>query len=66
MATPELKIGDVVSLPSGGPQMTVGGYVDDSDQLMCQWFDGNKINQHGFLPGALVKVDPVITPAKTP
>ncbi|WP_179405581.1 YodC family protein [Burkholderia guangdongensis] len=35
------RIGDVVTLKSGGPRMTVifAGVFDDADELVCQWFD---------------------------
>jgi uncharacterized protein YodC (DUF2158 family) len=32
------KVGDVVCLKSGGPQMTVSDIV--ADGVYCQWFDG--------------------------
>lgn len=32
----DLKVGDVVRLKSGGPQMTIGSIV--KDQVKCSWF----------------------------
>lgn len=40
----DLKIGDVVTLKSGGPSMTIeniGVYMYETKAL-CTWFDGNK------------------------
>ena len=38
------RVGDVVTLKTGGPRMTViyaGPVVfDDADWVICQWFDG--------------------------
>jgi uncharacterized protein YodC (DUF2158 family) len=31
------RVGDVVTLKSGGPRMTV--VSDGADELVCQWFD---------------------------
>jgi uncharacterized protein YodC (DUF2158 family) len=38
----ELKVGEVVVLMSGGPEMTVEVGPDDKDQVVCTWFDGDK------------------------
>ena len=35
--TAEIKAGDIVTLKSGGPKMTVA-WVDDG-QANCEWFD---------------------------
>ena len=39
----DFRVGDVVTLKTGGPRMTVtyAGpvVVDDADWLICQWFD---------------------------
>jgi len=53
------KKGDVVSLKSGGPKMTVseiGGFYDgllnkkeeDKDEVECTWFEGNKKKSDHF------------------
>jgi uncharacterized protein YodC (DUF2158 family) len=36
--TVEFEIGDVVSLVSGGPNMTVSGFDDDTDLVECTYF----------------------------
>jgi len=42
----ELKIGDVVVLKSGGPEMTINTIgeteYEDFDSAWCVWFDKNK------------------------
>ena len=45
-----LKIGDVVRLKSGGPEMTVAhiGKYAHKDGAMCVWFDGKKRVQEVF------------------
>ena len=35
----QFQPGDVVQLKSGGPAMTVGGWVAE-DSVRCHWFDG--------------------------
>jgi uncharacterized protein YodC (DUF2158 family) len=35
------NIGDIVRLKSGGPKMTVSGYTQISDVVICQWFNSN-------------------------
>lgn len=43
---PKVKIGNVVKLKSGGPQMTVndfndaGGHYEEGTGIQCVWFDG--------------------------
>lgn len=34
-----LHIGDIVRLNSGGPWMTVTGFLDDGWTIQCHWFD---------------------------
>ena len=71
----DFKIGDVVQLKSGGPQMTVQRIIgaDDSNfmiktadeflktqgfkggDLICQWFNGNKLESGTFKSNSLDK-----------
>ena len=48
------KIGDVVMLKSGGPDMTVEDPKSYNDQVECQWFGGRKLERGRFPPGSLV------------
>jgi uncharacterized protein YodC (DUF2158 family) len=51
----EMKIGDVVSLKSGGPRMTVDEVR--GDQAHCTWFiDGKR--EGGWFAGAIMKLEP--------
>lgn len=43
-----VKVGDVVTLKSGGPEMTVKAIYTDGDHE-CQWFAGKKL-ESGFFP----------------
>lgn len=49
----ELKVGDVVMLKSGGPQMTIveiGKYnYSDSVQAKCVWFERTKKTEEVFV-----------------
>ena len=47
-----LKVGDVVSLKSGGPKMTVAEIVSASS-TRCIWFADNKIDTAEFIPDTL-------------
>lgn len=45
----KFKIGDVVKLKSGGPDMTVRSAPDNPGQVyQCQWFAGKKLEQGAF------------------
>jgi uncharacterized protein YodC (DUF2158 family) len=58
----EIKVGDVVQLKSGGPDMTVedvGDYTMTTgltDGVKCTWFDGKKTATQVFGRQSLVKV----------
>ena len=47
-----LKVGQVVQLKSGGPNMTVSGeehiFGDGTGKVRCQWFEGTKMMQGTF------------------
>lgn len=59
--TEEFKIGDVVRLKSGGPDMTVVSLNENSmthkGQIKCQWFEKNRPQDSIFPSAALEKVD---------
>ena len=40
------KVGDIVVLKSGGPEMTVKE-IDHFNGIHCQWFGGKKL-EHGY------------------
>jgi uncharacterized protein YodC (DUF2158 family) len=53
----EFKVGDVVKLKSGGPEMTVSE-VDD-DEIECVWFpqgDFTELRKAEFIDATLEKV----------
>lgn len=50
------KIGDTVSLKSGGPLMTVR-LIKSDDEIICEWFlDNEKYSAH-FHPDTLIADD---------
>jgi uncharacterized protein YodC (DUF2158 family) len=49
------KVGDVVRLKSGGPNMTIGEIGDTG--VYCQWFAGDKPSASLFDSETLVKVE---------
>jgi len=51
----KFKEGDIVQLKSGGPKMTVEDIFDDD--IMCQWFEGSKLNEGIFTQESLIKVE---------
>ena len=56
----ELRVGDIVRLKSGGPEMTIEyiGKFAIKDGAKCVWFDGKKRHEDIFLrfqPSALSK-----------
>ncbi len=40
-----IKIGDVVKLKSGGPDMTVVGVGANTNELQCAWFSGERFDE---------------------
>jgi uncharacterized protein YodC (DUF2158 family) len=55
----EIKIGDVVILKSGGPEMTVtavGQLAGSPDQAKCIWFANGEAKESIFSQGALKKI----------
>lgn len=55
------KVGDIVRLRSGGPEMTVQAIPDDRefrDQYLCQWFAGKKLENGNFKEESLEPVKP--------
>ena len=51
------KIGDIVKLKSGGPEMTVQQVPTDmSIYYKCQWFAGKKLESGVFPEGSLESV----------
>lgn len=52
----KIKEGDVVVLKSGGPEMTVSHRnVEDSEQWVCVWFEGQNKKIDSFKEKALEK-----------
>lgn len=54
----KFKSGDVVTLKSGGPLMTVDGYMGlvpgvETKTVRCKWFIGNKSENGNFHEDAL-------------
>lgn len=54
---PDLKIGDVVRLNSGGPKMTIQGPGTTAGSWYCVWMDGAKKCADQFHPDMLCKAD---------
>ena len=52
----KFKNGDVVSLKSGGPEMTIDIVEADRGRVSCSWFVGNRLEQKYFLAETLVKI----------
>jgi uncharacterized protein YodC (DUF2158 family) len=45
----KFKTGDRVVLSSGGPAMTVVKYEpSNGDEVICQWFHSNKLEEKAF------------------
>lgn len=59
----EFKIGDVVMLKSGGPNMTVKNigeytFINHPKGLCCIWFEGTKKNEDIFHPDSVEPYKP--------
>nr|WP_298167085.1 DUF2158 domain-containing protein [uncultured Pseudomonas sp.] len=53
----EFKVGDIVKLKSGGPEMTVKNWSDYHKHYVCQWFAGKKLEQGEFKADSLKLVE---------
>jgi uncharacterized protein YodC (DUF2158 family) len=42
------KLGDIVRLKSGGPDMTVKEVSENSNEYVCRWFSGSRLSQASF------------------
>ncbi|OQA65025.1 MAG: hypothetical protein BWY38_02793 [Ignavibacteria bacterium ADurb.Bin266] len=70
---PKFKEGDIVRLKSGGPDMTVEGYVkqrNDSltefynfNRIICTWFNGKEMQSNEFKPDS-IEIKPKTTSRK--
>ena len=56
MAKSGFQVGDVVTLKSGGPDMTVQS--TEGDHVWCQWFGGRKLERGRFPIASLTPVAP--------
>lgn len=52
------RVGDVVRLKSGGPEMTVQEVDQVHDMVDCRWFDGTKSLRDEFPSATLEKAKP--------
>lgn len=57
-----MKVGDVVRLKSGGPDMTVKvlgfkGGPSGPKTAVCEWFDGENLRKDKFLASSIVLVE---------
>ncbi len=49
-----MKVGDIVILKSGGPKMTVNGFLINAGQVQTIWFDADeKVQSSYFIEAAL-------------
>lgn len=51
----KFKEGDIVQLKSGGPNMTIGQYIPNKQQYLCNWFKGDEM-KGGFFNEAALKL----------
>jgi uncharacterized protein YodC (DUF2158 family) len=51
------KVGDIVQLKSGGPNMSVEEVMDriSGEKVICQWFGGRKLERGAFDPKTLIQ-----------
>ncbi|WP_175692748.1 YodC family protein [Burkholderia ambifaria] len=55
----KFKIGDIVQLKSGGPEMTVQTLpYERNSRYRCQWFAGKKLESGEFPEESLMPVQP--------
>jgi len=54
----EFKIGDIVRLKSGGPDMTVQRFDVAYAYYTCQWFAGKKLESGDFKEASLERKTP--------
>jgi uncharacterized protein YodC (DUF2158 family) len=54
----EFKVGDIVVLKSGGPNMTIKSIpTETGTSYTCQWFAGKKLEQGVFPENSIKKVE---------
>ena len=51
----EFGLGELVSLKSGGPTMTI--HAIRGDDLTCRWFDGTNLAEHTFTLDMIARPD---------
>ena len=51
------KVGDVVTLKSGGPDMTVSQIDDKGRSIVVTWFDNKNKPQHASYPPEVLKLN---------
>lgn len=53
------KVGEVVQLRSGGPEMTVSdtSVYSEPDHVRCQWFGGRKLETGKFPTASLIPAE---------
>ncbi|MCW2273211.1 DUF2158 domain-containing protein [Rhodoblastus acidophilus] len=56
MANAKFKVGQVVRLKSGSPDMTVS-IIDSDTYVWCQWFGGRKLERGRFDVDTLILSD---------
>ena len=53
----KFKVGEIVKLKSGGPEMTIQSLPGTSNEYYyCQWFAGKKLEQGRFPTDSLERV----------